>query len=248
MGRNCIRARKDARPTGFIESFNRFASSTPRYRSSALHFPFPGRLLDCRHVSDAMKHSLELSASTRPEWVNAVMSNFPAFLQDHADCERKASAMAMSFVAKYPDRVEIIPELIETAIEELDHFQQVYAHMARRGVGLAKEMSEDPYIKALLEFCRTDPLNRFLDRLLLASIIECRGAERFRLVCNAIEDDAGLKEFYHRLWTSEAKHGNIFVKMALNYFPEKNVYARLKELNAAEGKIIESLELRAALH
>src|SRR5436190_416082 len=248
MGRNCIRAREDPRPTGFIESFNRFASSTPRYRSSALHFPFPGRLLDCRHVSDAMKHSLELSASTRPEWVNAVMSNFPAFLQDHADCERKASAMAMSFVAKYPDRVEIIPELIETAIEELDHFQQVYAHMARRGVRLAKEMSEDPYIKALLELCRTDPLNRFLDRLLLASIIECRGAERFRLVSNTIEHDAELKEFYHRLWTSEAKHGNIFVKMALNYFDEEKVYARLKELNAAEGKIIESLELRAALH
>ena len=29
--------------------------------------------------------------------------------------------MAMSFVAKYPDRTEIIPELIETGIEELEH-------------------------------------------------------------------------------------------------------------------------------
>src|SRR5438093_12789578 len=131
-----------------------------------------------------MKYSLELATATRPEWVSAVMAHFHGFLQDHADCERKASAMAMSFVAKYPDRVEIIPELIETAIEELDHFQQVYAHMAKRGVGLAKEMSEDPYIKALLELCRTDPLNRFLDRLLLASIIQCRGAERFRRVCD----------------------------------------------------------------
>src|SRR5207249_9068285 len=167
-----------------------------------------------------MKYSLELASATHPDWVRTVLSDFPAFFQDHADCERQASAIAMSIVAKYPDRVEIIPELIETAIEELDHFQQVYAHMAKRGVGLAKEMSEDPYIKALLELCRTDPLNRFLDRLLLASIIECRGAERFRLVCDAIQDDAGLKEFYHRLWMSEAKHGNIFVKMALNYFPE----------------------------
>lgn len=25
------------------------------------------------------------------------------------------------------------------------------------------------------------------------------------------------------LWTSEAKHGNIYVKMALNYFDEKGV-------------------------
>src|SRR6267142_6368252 len=98
-----------------------------------------------------MKYSLELAASTRPEWVRTVLSDFAAFLQDHADCERKASAMAMSFVAKYPDRIEIIPELIETAIEELDHFQQVYAHMVKRDVRMAKEMSEDPYIKALLE-------------------------------------------------------------------------------------------------
>jgi tRNA-(ms[2]io[6]A)-hydroxylase len=156
--------------------------------------------------------------------------------------------MAMSFVAKYPDRSEIIPDLIETAIEELGHFQQVYAHMAKRGIRLAKEMSEDPYIKALLELCRTDPLNRFLDRLLLASIIECRGAERFRLVCAALEHDAELKDFYHQLWVSEAKHGNIFVKMALNYFQKDSVYSRLQALNEAEGKIIQSLELRAALH
>src|SRR2546428_543453 len=103
-----------------------------------------------------MKFSLDLTTETCPEWVQAVMSNFPAFLQDHADCERKASAMALSFVAKHPDRVEIIPELIETGIEELQHFQQVYAHMRKRGIRLAKEIAEDPYIKALLGLCHSD--------------------------------------------------------------------------------------------
>src|SRR5688572_27590983 len=171
-----------------------------------------------------MKLSLDLVVATRPEWVQTVMADFPAFLQDHADCERKASAMAMSFVAKYPDRVEIIPELIETGVEELQHFEQVYRHMAKRGIRLAKEMTEDRYIKALINLCHSDPLHRFLDRLLLASIIECRGAERFRLVWQAIEGDEELKEFYHMLWASEAKHGNIFVKMALNYFPENQVF------------------------
>jgi len=195
-----------------------------------------------------MKYSVELFASSRPEWVQTVMADFPAFLQDHADCERKASAMAMSFVAKYPDRVEIIAELIETAVEELEHFQQVHAHMQKRGIRLAREMTEDPYIRALINLCRSDPLNRFRDRLLLASIIECRGAERFRLVCEAIGNDAELKEFYHHLWASEAKHGNIFVKMALNYFPEVEVYHRLNELNCAEGEIVQKLELRPALH
>jgi len=195
-----------------------------------------------------MKLSLELTVATGPEWVQTVMADFSAFLQDHADCERKASAMAMSFVAKYPDRVEMIPELIETAVEELGHFQQVYSHMEQRGIRLAREITEDPYIKALLECCHTDSERRFLDRLLLASIIECRGAERFRLVCDAIRDDAELKNFYHQLWTSEAKHGNVFVKMALHYFDQAKVYDRLNELNAAEGKIIQGLSLRAALH
>jgi tRNA-(ms[2]io[6]A)-hydroxylase len=195
-----------------------------------------------------MKCSLELTAPTRPEWVQTVLANFPAFLQDHADCERKASAMAMSFVAKYSDRLEIIPELIETGVEELQHFQQVYSHMARRGIPLAREMTEDPYIKALLKLCHTDPPRRFLDRLLLASIIECRGAERFRLVCEAIENDAELKEFYRTLWVSEARHGNIFVKMALLYFKEDEVGSRLQELNEAEGTIVRALPLRPALH
>jgi tRNA-(ms[2]io[6]A)-hydroxylase len=189
-----------------------------------------------------------LTAATSPDWVTAVTANFPAFLQDHADCERKASAMALSFVAKYPDRVEIIPELIETGIEELVHFQQVYQLMQKRGIALAKEIAEDPYIKALLALCHSDPLRRFRDRLLLASIIECRGAERFRLVGNGLAADAELKEFYHGLWVSEAKHGNIFIKMALNYFHSDEVYDRLRELNEAEGKIMSALPLRAALH
>src|ERR1051326_5611821 len=111
-----------------------------------------------------MKYSLELAAATRPEWVQTVLADLPAFLQDHADCERKASAMAMSFVAKYPDRLEILPELIETGVEELEHFQQIYAHMARRGIPMAKEMKQDPYISALLDLCHTDPHRRFLDR------------------------------------------------------------------------------------
>src|SRR6185503_4749398 len=157
-----------------------------------------------------MKLSLDLVATSPPAWVKTVMSDFPSFLQDHADCERKASAMAMSFVAKYPDRTEIIPELIETAIEELGHFQQVYLHMEKRGIGLAREMTQDPYITSLIDLCHSDPLRRFLDRLLLASIIECRGAERFRLVWDAIDHEPDLKEFYHHLWVSEARHGNVF--------------------------------------
>ncbi len=194
-----------------------------------------------------MKLSIDLACESDPKWIAAVMSDFGKFLQDHADCERKASAMAMSFAAKYPDRTKIIPELIETAIEELEHFQSVYQLMEDRGISLTHEIGEDKYVKRLIGYCRSGREERFMDRLLLASIIECRGAERFRLVYEALEEPE-LKKFYHELWASEAKHGNIFVKMALNYFEEKSVYKRLEELNNIEAEVIQSLPFRPALH
>lgn len=194
-----------------------------------------------------MKLSLDLSYDTSPEWVEAVLGNFDAFLQDHADCERKASAMAMSFVAKAPDKEAIIPELIETAIEELEHFQDVYKLMQERGVPLRKEMTQDLYMKQLIDSCRSTPDERLLDRMLLASIVECRGAERFRLVAEGLTDPE-LKAFYKRLWASEAKHGNIFVKLALHYWDEAVVYPRLRELIALEAEICAGLEIRPALH
>jgi len=57
-----------------------------------------------------------------------------------------------------------------------------------------------------------------------------------------------LKDFYHRLWASEARHGEIFVKMTLNYFDEGPVYTRLREMTNYEGEVIQNLPLKPALH
>lgn len=194
-----------------------------------------------------MKLNLDVTIPSPPEWIEAVMADFDTFLQDHADCERKASAAAMSLVAKYPDRTAIIPELIDTAIEELEHFQQVYELMQRRGVQLAHSIHEDPYIKGLVRRMHSGIEERFLDRLLIGSVFETRGAERFRLIEEAL-DDPELKRFYKMLWTSEAKHGHIYVKMALEYFPEDKVYDRLRWWTEQEGEVVRDLEIRAALH
>ena len=81
-----------------------------------------------------MQYYLDLTYNTPLEWAENAIKDLPAFLRDHADCERKASSMAMSFVAKAHDKKEIIPELIDTAIEELEHFQSVYKIMEDKGV------------------------------------------------------------------------------------------------------------------
>lgn len=195
-----------------------------------------------------MKYSVELACESSQAWIETVLSDFDSFLQDHADCERKASAMAMSFVAKYPNRQEIIPELIETAIEELEHFQQVYNLMERKGISLPSEMQKDVYMQQLMALTHGGtPDTRFRDRLLIASIVECRGCERFKMVSDYIEDPE-ISRFYKVLWASEAKHGNIFVKMALNYFDREEVYSKLDELIHKEAAIINGLPLRSALH
>lgn len=194
-----------------------------------------------------MKLSMDVSVPSSQAWVDTVMNDFDCFLQDHADCERKASAMAMSMVAKYPDRKEMIPDLIETALEELDHFKQVYEIMASRNIPLPKSMPEDPYIKELMAIMQTPVHRRFLDRLLVGSLVEMRGAERFKMIEENLADQ-DLKKFYKMLWTSEAKHGNIYVKMALNYFTHKEVYDRLTWWVEKEGEIVKRMPLRAALH
>ena len=194
-----------------------------------------------------MKLNLDLGVPSKKEWIDCVIADFDSFLQDHADCERKASAMAMSFVAKYPDRVEIIPDLIATGIEELEHFQQVYELMASRGIQLAHSIGEDPYVSQLIKRCHSGRNERFLDRLLIASVVETRGAERFRLVSEA-QSDPEMHRFYKILWASEAKHGHLFVKLALNYFSEQETYKRLEWWVDQEAEIISNLPLRAALH
>ena len=86
-----------------------------------------------------------------------------------------------------------------------------------------------------------------MDRLLLASVVETRGAERFKLIFEALPEGK-LKKFYHQLWASEAKHGEVFVRMALNYFDEEPVYKRLELMKKDEARILNTLPIKAALH
>ena len=99
------------------------------------------------------KASLDLAWHTAPAWADHIVAHFDGFLVDHANCERKASALAMSFVVKYADRTPIIQPLIDLAREELAHFDQVYRLMAARGLTIVDD-TPDPYVNALLGLCR----------------------------------------------------------------------------------------------
>ncbi len=190
--------------------------------------------------------SMALQSETPPQWIKTVLSDFDSFLIDHACCERKANALMMSMIAKYPDRTRIIPQLIELALEELQHFAEAYSFMEQRGLQLGKD-SPDPYVNQLLAAARHGRDDRFIDRMLISSVIERRGAERFRIVAENIEDPE-LAEFYQRLWKSEVKHAHVFVHMLHMEYEPAVIDARLAEFTALEADICAGLELRPALH
>ncbi|MBM4304945.1 MAG: tRNA-(ms[2]io[6]A)-hydroxylase, partial [Deltaproteobacteria bacterium] len=120
---------------------------------------------------------IKLKVATPSQWVDSALKDFDAFLLDHASCERKASAVGMSFVVRYPDRPEIIEPMISFAREELEHFHQVYKLISERKLLLPPD-EEDLYVNKLMKQVRFGREERFLDRLLVSSIIEARGCER----------------------------------------------------------------------
>jgi tRNA 2-(methylsulfanyl)-N6-isopentenyladenosine37 hydroxylase len=192
----------------------------------------------------------KLREDTPPEWATYVADHLDEFLVDHAACERKASANAMHLVVRYPDKADIVEKSVEIAIEELEHFEQVFALMQQRGVELAAD-EKDPYVNALLKKSHKKGQKRLLDRLLLGSIIEYRGCERFAMLARELAErpeQAELAEFYKELAASEAKHRGDFYELALNYFPEDEVQQRLDFWLDLEAEVVADLPIRAALH
>ncbi len=193
-----------------------------------------------------MNNEFELRTATSQDWVKVALSDFDAFLKDHAACERKAAALAMSMVQHYPDKPDLIRGMIDLAMEEMAHFREVIKIMLAKG--LQQENDEkDPYIKALLKLMGKGKKAYLLDRLLIFSIVEKRGHERFHLIGEALED-AKLKDFYQRLARAEYRHYTLFMDLALQYFDENVVFKRLDELLDAEAEIVNNLPLRAAVH
>ncbi len=188
----------------------------------------------------------ELKFPTPQNWVQVALSDFNTFLVDHAACERKASAVGMSFVVRYPDRKALLDPMIQFAREELEHFHQVVRLVSERGLLLAPD-AVDGYVNRLQSEVRFGREERFLDRLLTAAVIEARGFERLQLVCEALEE-APLKTFYSRLARAEGHHRDLFVGLAFEFFDSNKVTRRLDQLLEIEAVAIQSVPFRPALH
>jgi len=187
-----------------------------------------------------------LRFTTPDTWTEAVLADFDHFLLDHAAAEKKASGMAISMLSHYPDRVELVTAMTDLAIEELTHYREVVKWIHSRGLFTAAD-EKDPYVIEFRKSLRKGSDAYFLDRLLIASIIEARGAERFGLVAQALPDSP-LKQFYQSIARSEERHYELFLNLAEKYLDKALIDQRWDELLNIEADIVRQLPIRAALH
>ena len=193
------------------------------------------------------EHNLPLKGSTPPSWANYVLKHFDRFLLDHASCERKAAALAMSFIAKYADKTYLVEPMVSLAREELEHFAQVYRILKKRGIVHLPPDERDDYVHEILKHLRTGRNEHFLDRLIMSGFIEARGWERFSLLAQHIEDE-GLREFYGGLARRERGHYRIFIQIAEKYFTKDEVQEAINRIAEIEHEAMMQAPLSARVH
>ncbi|MEH6550411.1 MAG: tRNA-(ms[2]io[6]A)-hydroxylase [Pseudomonadales bacterium] len=187
-----------------------------------------------------------LRFATPADWLEAVLTDFDTFLCDHASAEKKASQMAITMISHYPDRTELVNVMSDLAVEELSHFREVIKWIHERGSQLASDR-KDAYVIALRKAIRNGTDEYFMDRLLVAGIIEARGAERFGIVAEGLP--AGrMQEFYQAITNSEKRHYHSFVDLTYLYLDKTAVDQRMHELLDIEAEICSKLPFQAALH
>lgn len=189
---------------------------------------------------------ITLKLATSPAWLDLALSRFDDVLIDHAHCEKKAAANALSLLQAYP-RVKGLPaQMARLAREEAAHLARVLQLMEERGLTLTVDRG-DPYAQGLQKLMRNPAHERQLDRFLVAGLVEARSAERLQLLHHGLSE-ASLKRFYGELATSEDGHQRLFLRLALEVAKPEVVATRLEALLDGEAELIRTLPIRAAVH
>jgi tRNA 2-(methylsulfanyl)-N6-isopentenyladenosine37 hydroxylase len=179
---------------------------------------------------------LHLASETSSKWLPRARSHLGEVLLDHAHCEKKAAGAAVKLLFSYPHYRFLQEPLADLAREELEHFQQVLAHLDARGIRY-ETIRPSPYGMALHALTRRDEPDRLVDILLISALIEARSCERFKLLAAGVEDDV-LEEFYSSLLACEARHHGVYVELAAQLVDPSALEARLTELAVHEAEIV----------
>lgn len=191
---------------------------------------------------------LGLKLPTDPRWVNIVEKNIEEILTDHAYCEQKAASTAISLIIGFPNKSELVKEMVALAREEMGHFNMVHDKIIERGYTLGRER-KDQYVIELMKFFPKGGSKdtHLVHKLLYAALIEARSCERFRLLSEELTDPE-LATFYRNLMVSEANHYTLFLGFARKYGNREEVDKKWQDLLDYEAQIMVQLGTHQTIH
>lgn len=162
-----------------------------------------------------LKEILEfLPCETPAAWLDEALRQPTILLIDHANCEKKAAATAMSLLYRYSEHTELLRKMSQLAREELLHFEQVVNIISERGIEYI-HLGPSRYAGGLREHLRKDAKNVLVDTLIVGAFVEARSCERFAKIAPLL--DPQLSKFYRSLLKSEARHYQDYLALAALY-------------------------------
>ena len=186
-----------------------------------------------------------LPCRTPDAWLSAAVKSLPVLMIDHANCEKKAAATAMSLMHRYTDNTPLLNKMSRLAREELRHFEQVLKLMTQRGIAY-ESVTASRYAQTLRGKVRKKDPHTLVDTLIVGALIEARSCERFAALAPHV--DATLRDFYISLLKSESRHFADYISLAKNLEDAGVVQDRLALFRSLEKELIESEDTEIRFH
>lgn len=187
-----------------------------------------------------------LGCNTPLDWLDAAEENVALLLLDHANCEKKAAATALSLMFRYADRDALVYRMSRLAREELQHFEQVQAVMQRRGIR-SRHVGPSRYAAGLRQAVRRNEPDRLVDLLISGAFIEARSCERFAALLPRLDEP--LTDFYRGLLASEARHFKHYLALAEEAAGEPaHIEERVSVFRAVEENLISTPDSEFRFH
>lgn len=185
-----------------------------------------------------------LPCQTPDAWVDEALRQQDILLIDHANCEKKAAATAMSLLYRYSEHTELLRKMSQLAREELLHFEQVVNILAQRNIDYV-HLGPSRYAGGLREHLRKDGVYGLIDTLIVGAFVEARSCERFAKIAPLL--DPQLQKFYRSLLRSEARHYQDYLALAALYSPS-DIAPHVQRFREIEGSLIESPDSNFRFH
>jgi len=186
-----------------------------------------------------------LPCRTPDAWLSVAVESLPLLMIDHANCEKKAAATAMSLMHRYTDNTVLLNKMSRLAREELRHFEQVLKLMTKRGIAY-ESVTASRYAQGLREKVRKKDPHKLVDTLIVGALIEARSCERFAALSPHV--DAELSDFYVSLLKSESRHFMDYITLAKTLASPDEVDERLSLFSTIEQSLIEGPDTEVRFH